>query len=115
MSDDNLVGALQKIKAIVDEALGTPRRGARSRKVKIPKAEKAGSEFTTLPQHIIKLRDSNFFKEPRTATEVHAKLQSTYHCAVDRVVMALLRLKNARKLRKTSKTVGKKKLVAYVW
>jgi predicted transcriptional regulator len=58
---------------------------------------------------------SGFFKQPKTVVEVHEKLQSSYHCEVNRVSMALLRLHKKRALRKTSKTVGKRKQVAYVW
>jgi hypothetical protein len=68
------------------------------------------------PDHIVSLREAGFFKEPKTAVEVHAKLQSSYHCDVNRVAVALLRVhKNKRALRKTSKIVGKRKQVAYVW
>lgn len=113
MSDKNLIAALQQIRAIVDETLGTART-AKPARTKSPRVKTADAPMG-LPQHILKLRDAGFFREPRTAAEVHAKLQASYHCAADRVVMALLRLKNARNLRKTSKTVGKKKLIAYVW
>jgi hypothetical protein len=115
MSEKDLIAALERIKSIVDTALGARRAAKASRRSKSARAQIYASEPTTLPEHIIKLRDGGFFKEPRSAGEVHAKLQATYHCALDRVVMALLRVKNARKLRKTSKVVGKKKLIAYVW
>ena len=68
-----------------------------------------------LPGHIINLRGHKAFKSPMTANEVQEKLQSTYACSVDRVAMALLRLQRKKMLRKTSKLVGKKKQVAYVW
>lgn len=115
MSERDLIDALQKIRSIVDGALGAKRGAKHAHSTNTTRAEKVTPEQTSLPQHIIKLRDAGFFKEPRTTVEVHAKLQAIYHCARDRVVMALLRLKNGRKLRKTSKIVGKKKLIAYVW
>jgi hypothetical protein len=67
-----------------------------------------------LPKRIIELRNSGFFSVPRTAREVHESLRSTYPCEVDRVAMALLRLKK-KELRKASKVVDGKKQVAYVW
>lgn len=69
----------------------------------------------SLGDHIIALRDNGFFKQPKTGQEVHAKLQSSYACEYDRVAMALLRLLKRKLLRVTSKSVGKKKLKAYVW
>ena len=68
-----------------------------------------------LPGHIITLRDSGFFKEPKTAQETHAKLQPTYACEVNRVAMALLRLHEKKKLRVSSKKVDGKAQKAYVW
>lgn len=77
--------------------------------------KKKGSGNESLPDRIIVLRDSGFFKQPKTIPEVHAKLQSTYGCELDRVVMALLRLSKRKLLRITSKVVGGRKLKAYVW
>ena len=68
-----------------------------------------------LPTHILKLRNEQFFKDPKTATEVHSKLKASYHCEPDRVAMALLRLQRRKALRKSSKVVQKKKQVAYTW
>ena len=68
-----------------------------------------------LPGHIVRLRDEGHFKSPKTAKEVQEKLQPVYACDVDRVAMALLRLLRKKAIRKTSKTVGKRKQVAYVW
>lgn len=68
-----------------------------------------------LPAQILKLRGHGFFKEPKTANEVQSKLQPTYHCELDRVAMALLRLQRRKKLRKSSKMLKKIKQVAYVW
>ena len=68
-----------------------------------------------LPSHILGLRDDGFFRQPKTASEVHGKLQPKYHCEPDRVAMALLRLQRRQELRKTSKVVRKERQVAYVW
>jgi hypothetical protein len=113
MADQALVDALEKIRAILDQALaGKPRRARTSKpEAKAPKTKASPA----LPDHILKLRDSGFFRQPKTADEVHAKLQPTYHCEVNRVGMALLRLFDRRLLRKAPKRVGKRKLVAYVW
>jgi hypothetical protein len=77
-------------------------------------ADKA-SDSKALPAHILKLRDKDFFKGPKTAGEVREKLKSTYPCEHDRVAMALLRLQRRRLLRKSSKVIGDKKQLAYVW
>jgi hypothetical protein len=68
-----------------------------------------------LPERILALRDKGFFAQPKTAREVQAKLNPSYACEVNRVAMALLRLKARKKLRKASKVVDGKKQVAYVW
>jgi len=80
-----------------------------------PEKNAKGSSRRGLPAHILKLRDQGFFKKPKTAHEVQAKLQLVYPCELDRVAMALLRLQRRKQLRKASKMVGKKKQVAYVW
>ncbi|SRR5258706_1249237 len=71
----------------------------------------------SLPDHIMDLRDNKkFFGEPRTADEVHQELMSSnYHCERDRVYMALLRIAKRKELRKASKTINEKPLMAYVW
>ena len=68
----------------------------------------------SLPEHILALRDSGFFADARTADEVHTKLKGRYTCDVNRVVVALNRLRSRRELRKTSKQVGEKQYLAYV-
>lgn len=72
-------------------------------------------ESRSLPEQILALRETGFFREPRTPQEVHEKLQETYHCLMDRVQMALLRLSRKHELRKTVKTVGKQEESAYAW
>ena len=74
---------------------------------------KAGKQ--SLSDHIIELRDSGFFSQPKTAEETHAKLTRKYHCELNRVAVELLRLAGKKQLRKASKIVDKKKYKAYVW
>lgn len=69
----------------------------------------------SLPDRILDLRKAGFFKQQKTAQEVHAELQSTYPCDFNRVEVALLRLLKRKFLRITSKTINGKKLRAYVW
>ncbi len=78
-------------------------------------SEKEDSLTRALPNHILRLRDEGFFREPRTSTEVHDKLQQTYSCLSDRVQMALLRLQRRRELRKATKKIGDREKTAYVW
>ncbi len=116
MSDKPLRDALIKIKALAEEALGGSAGADKpSRKARASRPSATVTAPETLPEHIIKLRDGGFFKEPRIAADVHTKLQASYRCELNRVVTALGRLMTARKLRKATKVVGKKKLVAYVW
>jgi hypothetical protein len=75
----------------------------------------AHSESKGLPGHILALRDDSFFREPRTAAEVHTKLLESYHCMLNRVQMALLRLHRRRELRKTFKEIDEQEHPAYVW
>jgi hypothetical protein len=72
------------------------------------------SEGSSLPDYILKLCASGFFDSPKTASEVHARLNSDYPCESNRVAMALLRMQRRRELRKSSKTDGGRKAVAYV-
>jgi hypothetical protein len=79
------------------------------------KTVKPSNEKQNLPDHILNLRTKGFFSQSKTATETHQKLKGTYHCEIDRVAMALLRLAERKQLRKASKIVGKKKYQTYVW
>ncbi|MFA5771709.1 MAG: hypothetical protein WC974_03155 [Thermoplasmata archaeon] len=81
-------------------------------KSKKPKT-KAGKQ--SLSNYIIELRNSGFFSQPKNAEETHAKLTGKYHCELNRVAMALLRLAGRKQLRKASKLSDKKKYKAYVW
>lgn len=81
-------------------------------KTKKPKT-KSGKQ--SLSDHTIELRDVGFFSQPKTAEETHAKLTGKYHCELNRVAVALVRLAGRKQLRKASKVVDKKKYKAYVW
>ena len=115
MDKEKLIATLQEIRALAEQAIkGTGRLVSRRKAVrKAPTTEPPSAK--TLPSYILELRGQGFFKQAKTAKEVHAKLQSVYHCNLDRVVMALLRLQRRKQLRKSVKLVGKKKQVAYVW
>lgn len=69
----------------------------------------------SLSDHIIELRDTGFFAQPKTAEETHAKLTGKYNCELNRVAVALIRLGAGKQLRKASKIVSGKKYKAYVW
>jgi hypothetical protein len=112
MDEERLVEALRQIKSIVDGALGE-RVGIAPSKSKKVVADQSRPE--SLPDHILALRGSNFFTQPKTYNEVHAKLQTTYPCNADRVKVACLRLQKRKQLRKASKLVEGKSQVAYVW
>jgi len=84
---------------------------ARAREVRAARR----AEPTALPDHVLALREAGFFREPRTASEVHAKLQETYHCLLNRVQMALLRLLKKRELRKAIKKTNDREQTGYVW
>ena len=77
--------------------------------------QKGSQKPKSLPQHILSLRESGFFAQPRIAADVHKKLLPTYHCEIDRVTMALYRLASRKELRRASKVIGDKRLQAYVW
>jgi hypothetical protein len=76
---------------------------------------RADREAKGLPGHILGLREEGFFREPRTPSEVHAKLLESYHCLLNRVQMGLLRLLRRRELRKTTKRLDDQDQLAYVW
>jgi len=68
-----------------------------------------------LSAFILDLREAEFFKQPKTGHEVHAALHGKYHCEIDRVQMALLRMQRKKDLRKAKKNEDGKEQVAYVW
>jgi hypothetical protein len=115
MSSDQLIDVLQQIKALADAALqgkATSRKRPAAHAAARP--SKSGNA-NTLTDHILRLRDTGFFKQAKTAKDVHVKLQSQYFCELNRVMMALLRLQRRKLLRKATKMEGKKKQTAYVW
>lgn len=67
-----------------------------------------------LVDHIISLRDSEFFSQSKTSDEVYKKIQETYPCELNRVAVALLRLAKRRQLRKATKNINDKTYQAYV-
>jgi hypothetical protein len=79
------------------------------------KKEQGVDSRTSLPSLILKLRDGGFFKQPQSANDVYKKLSPTYSCKLDRVNMALKRLKERKKLRIADKIIKGKKVLAYVW
>ncbi len=100
---NNILKSHEKRISALEALIGT------SKKTKV----KAGK--ITLSDHIIQLRDNHFFTQPKTADEVHKKLQTKYHCELNRVEVALVRLAGRKKLRKASKLTKGKKYKAYVW
>jgi hypothetical protein len=73
------------------------------------------SKKNSLPDLILGLKESGFFSQPKTVKEVYEKLLSKYPCDVNRVQVALLRLKGRKLFRITNKIIGGKKVLAYVW
>lgn len=113
MNQTRLLANLKKIAELVADcqdaiASGRIRGGATK------KTSPESTPRNALPDHILRLRDGGFFRQSKTAREVHAKLRPTYECDVDRVAMALLRLRKRNQLRKASKIVDGRKQVAYV-
>jgi len=76
---------------------------------------KVASGKKSLSNHIIELRERGSFKKPVTPEEVHKKLGTIYPCDFSRIKVELIRLRKRGQLRKTSKLIGKKKYIAYVW
>ena len=73
------------------------------------------SKPESLTDRIIVLRDSGFFKQPKSAFEVYSEISKTYPCDRNRVEVGLTRLSGRRKLRRVEKMEADKKVVAYVW
>ncbi|MDD5680944.1 MAG: hypothetical protein PHI59_06865 [Candidatus Omnitrophica bacterium] len=83
--------------------------------LKKDKASKIKTGKKSLPDYIVELRDKGFFSKPKTAEEVHEKLEESYSCALNRVAVALIRLCARRALRKTYKMISGKSSIAYTW
>lgn len=115
MRTEELITTLSQIRELTTRCL-TELGSPKLKQARKPKSENIRNRTkNALPDHILRLRDSGFFKQPKVSREVHQKLGSSYPCDSNRVTMALLRLKNRKQLRKASKIVGDKKQVAYVW
>src|SRR5664280_3092572 len=99
MENNRLIKALAKIRDLAEIALNGGKVQHTGRKPAKGTTAKAASTSNKLPHHIIGLRDSEFFKQPKTGNEVRTKLQATYACDLDRVMMALLRLADKKQLR----------------
>jgi len=113
MNQDTLAGSLKQIEVLVGRCL---QELGESKQKKVPKSFVAPSATaSTLPDHIVQLREEGFFKEPRVAREVHEELKGRYSCELNRVVMALRRLMERKMLRRASKRVGDRIQKAYVW
>ncbi len=80
-----------------------------------PKKQEMDVSKKTLSDHIIDLRDTDFFSEPKTAKEVNDNLKGKYHCELNRIEVALKKISDRKDLRKTSKMISEKKYKAYVW
>ena len=106
--EKNLKQILSRLKRLEIAVFGTAGGGLIK---KTPKTIKKNS----LPKLIIQLRGQGFFKQPKTPLEVQKKLQPIYPCDPNRVEVALLRLHKKKQLRKTSRIVGGKKVLTYVW
>ena len=53
------------------------------------KSEVVTGSGMKLPKHILALRERDFFKQPKISSEVHAKLEASYPCDLNRVEVAL--------------------------
>jgi len=115
MNIARLVDALQQIKALADAALQGKAISRKRPAPRVPAKPTKSGGANTLTDHILRLKDGGFFRQAKTAKEVHTKLQSQYVCELNRVMMALLRLQRRKLLRKATKMEGKKKQTAYVW
>ena len=116
MENKKLKQNLEHIKILVDECLielGAIKN--ESTNVKRSKVAATLSSPKTLSDYILDLRDDKFFAQPKTVKEVHEKMQSVYHCELNRVAVALIRLQGKKQLRKASKTIEEKSVIAYAW
>ena len=69
----------------------------------------------TLPDVILDLKDSGFFKNPKTTKMVYKRLLSVYHTDLKKVDTALHRLRGRKELRIIKVVEGGRKVKAYVW
>ena len=112
---EDLAVILREIRSLVDEAIETIGHRAGPKHEDRPKDRLIRTFRNRLADHILHLREEKFLHQPRTAPEIHKKLQGKYSCDLNRVEVALYRLHKKRLLRRTSKGTGKNKQVSYVW
>ena len=111
--EEDIAASLREIGRLADHALqliGAPTDARLKRK---QKSQATRTSHNTLPDHILRLKEEGFFRQPHTASEAHKKLQETYPCDLNRVEVALYRLSKKRLLRRISKGAGKNNQVAY--
>lgn len=108
MNDETITQMLSRIEALERAVFAT---GA-TKQIKVRHGVAATP--SSLSEHILKLRDDGFLAEPKSAREIHAKLEKVYPCELNRVAVELIRISGRRQLRKSSKDVDGKKLTAYV-
>lgn len=102
----------RQFKGVAKLMAAAPMTTKRKKAAMVTRKEKNNN---SLAAQILVLRNEGLFSEPRVAAEVHGALQGRYHCDVNRVEVALLRMQRRKELRKASKVVGAKQKVAYVW
>lgn len=81
--------------------------------VKDKKSDPKEDGIKSLPDLILELKERGFFKQSKTVKEVYEKIKNIYPCDLNRVAVALVRLHKSRKIRKASKVIGDKKIIAY--
>jgi hypothetical protein len=106
ISDEN--GRIYRGEALLVETSRTKRQ---DKKPTDGDSEDDGS----LPSRIAALRDRGFFSSPKTSTEVHQEIKKKYYCEPGRVAVALTRLNKRKELRKGSRLVDGRTVVAYAW
>lgn len=118
MNRTKIIATVQQIKSLVDALL---RELDASHPIQITKGSGKTNKAprnapkNSLPGLILAHRDHGFFAKPKTAAQVHDQIKSTYHCDLNRVAVALIRLQKRKQLRKTSRLVNGKVQNAYAW
>ena len=112
MARDSVVDSLRKIVALAEAALADAEGQTSVDRPQLSQKKKSSRAISTsFPDHLIRLRDEGYFSAPKTPKKAHSKISETYPCDLNRVVVALLRVKKRRLLRR----IGSDKRVAYVW
>jgi hypothetical protein len=111
----DLVARLRQIETLVAACLRDTSTGPVLRRSVGKSTDLRRPHANSLSTRILSLKDGGFFRQARTAANVHEKLQASYECELNRVAVVLRRMSKKRQLRKTSKNIGKAKQVAYVW